>query len=145
MKISELIPQTIEVTVTTTIGLSAEGEPIVRQLPPFVLRILTMHEWWEIGQSVPEPAAPRDNKGKPLTDDLEYKQRRDNAENERAFRRLAAALDTPESGIEFETKTIADRAEELYAIAPSVFLALYGKLAEQVLGRSTRISANSFR
>jgi hypothetical protein len=145
MKPSQLQPPTLTVNLTKTLGVDAEGNPVIEVLDPIRMRVLTIHEWWEVGTLVPEVAIPLDKDRKPMPQDFEYKSKKVEADNLRSIYRLAAALDLPNSGIEFDDNTLEGRVDTLQTFDPAIILHLYWKLEAQARGGQVNVATDTFR
>lgn len=111
------------------------------------LRLLTYSEWQRIGWEVPEPAPPVSGATRegPVfnTSDPDYLRQRAEAQTERQYRRLLAALEIDIPGDTPAEQVAALRQTLDYGMARQLFAAL-GKLAGEGEGR-VAARADSFR
>lgn len=153
-KLSDLKPATITVNINMVYAIDKDintGRIIStqgRQVDPIKLRLLSKHEWEEIGFSVDDAVPPKDVNGKPDFLSMRYRQESARAELERNVRRLARALSC-EGGLEFESaeNDLEGRAQELRDIDTGVFNALFDQLIASAgsFQRQVETAAHSFR
>lgn len=129
IRLADLGVEVVDVNVTTSYGRTIT-------IP---LRLLSWHEWTAIGTAVHDPAMPNNrrdasgNNGLPNPFDMKYQAEKAEADEERAYRRLAKALKG--GGNDIPGETLEDQAEAIREVIEvgiaNALLTLLGKMASE--------------